>query len=231
CANHGGTLPANKPKRSKGGRGYFQEVPTSDNLIAFKRAKALARRSRAVNAGESWIQYVSSITSSTTSQQLWNADILSNITVTLTCFELKRNLIMAHNTSPGPDGISYVLLRHLSEDSLRCESLSKPLEGVVKHLLGGGSNIITPSVPEQSYSRIDYGCVVYGSAYLYSEKALRPRPPYGIENLLGCVSHITGAEFYVNCHQLPLDLRRRSCLLRFILRSCPCLHILCRMCI
>ncbi|GFW69831.1 putative RNA-directed DNA polymerase from transposon X-element [Trichonephila clavipes] len=32
--------------------------------------------------------------------------------------ELKRALSSAHNTSPGPDGISYVLLRHLSEDSL-----------------------------------------------------------------------------------------------------------------
>ncbi|GFW97204.1 putative RNA-directed DNA polymerase from transposon X-element [Trichonephila clavipes] len=33
-------------------------------------------------------------------------------------FELKRALSSAHNTSPGPDGISYVLLRHLSVDSL-----------------------------------------------------------------------------------------------------------------
>ncbi|GFV53256.1 probable RNA-directed DNA polymerase from transposon X-element [Trichonephila clavipes] len=33
-------------------------------------------------------------------------------------FELKRALSSAHNTSPGPDGISYVLLRHLSADSL-----------------------------------------------------------------------------------------------------------------
>ncbi|GFX24529.1 hypothetical protein TNCV_1584851 [Trichonephila clavipes] len=27
CANHGGTLPANKPKGTKEGVGYFQEVP------------------------------------------------------------------------------------------------------------------------------------------------------------------------------------------------------------
>ncbi|GFV39571.1 uncharacterized protein TNCV_1368121 [Trichonephila clavipes] len=33
-------------------------------------------------------------------------------------FELKRALSSAHNTSPGPDGISYELLRHLNEDSL-----------------------------------------------------------------------------------------------------------------
>ncbi|GFV06909.1 hypothetical protein TNCV_2916691 [Trichonephila clavipes] len=46
CANHGGTcFPANKP-RSKGGRGVFSGGTTSDNPIAFKRAKALARRIR-----------------------------------------------------------------------------------------------------------------------------------------------------------------------------------------
>ncbi|GFU64522.1 hypothetical protein TNCV_2526371 [Trichonephila clavipes] len=33
-------------------------------------------------------------------------------------FELKRALSSAHNTSPGPDGISYELLRHLNGDSL-----------------------------------------------------------------------------------------------------------------
>ncbi|GFW90113.1 RNase H domain-containing protein [Trichonephila clavipes] len=33
-------------------------------------------------------------------------------------WELKRASPSAHNTSPGPDGISYELLRHLNEDSL-----------------------------------------------------------------------------------------------------------------
>ncbi|GFW06955.1 hypothetical protein TNCV_1539341 [Trichonephila clavipes] len=33
-------------QRNKGGRGVFSEYPTTDNLIAFKRAKALARRIR-----------------------------------------------------------------------------------------------------------------------------------------------------------------------------------------
>ncbi|GFT03178.1 probable RNA-directed DNA polymerase from transposon X-element [Trichonephila clavipes] len=164
--------------------GIFRRYPTSDNLIAFKRAKALARRIRRQCQRESWIQYVSSITSSTTSQQLWrkvkaanglyrdfNIPILETSTalysspldvanligktfasvsssdsyspafqatknrlertpINFRCrqplpyncdfdmFELKRALSSAHNTSPGPDGISYVLLRHLSEDSL-----------------------------------------------------------------------------------------------------------------
>ncbi|GFV53288.1 putative RNA-directed DNA polymerase from transposon X-element [Trichonephila clavipes] len=185
CANHGGTLPANKPKKAqRRAWGIFRRYPTTDNLIAFKRAKALARRIRRQCQRESWIQYVSSITSSTTSQQLWrkvkaanglyrdfNIPILETSTalysspldvanligktfasvsssdsyspafqatknrlertpINFRCrqplpyncdfdmFELKRALSSAHNTSPGPDGISYVLLRHLSEDSL-----------------------------------------------------------------------------------------------------------------
>ncbi|GFX13664.1 probable RNA-directed DNA polymerase from transposon X-element [Trichonephila clavipes] len=164
--------------------GIFRRYPTTDNLIAFKRAKALARRIRRQCQRESWIKYVSSITSSTTSQQLWrkvkaanglyrefNIPILETSTalfsspldvasligktfasvsssdsyspafqatknrlertpINFRCrqplpyncdfdmFELKRALSSAHNTSPGPDGISYVLLRHLNEDSL-----------------------------------------------------------------------------------------------------------------
>ncbi|GFT03934.1 probable RNA-directed DNA polymerase from transposon X-element [Trichonephila clavipes] len=185
CANHGGTLPANKPKKEqRRAWGIFRRYPTTDNLIAFKRAKALARRIRRQCQRESWIQYVSSITSSTTSQQLWrkvkaanglyrefNIPILETSTalfsspldvanligetfasvsssdsyspafqatknrlertpINFRCrqplpyncdfdmFELKRALSSAHNTSPGPDGISYELLRHLNEDSL-----------------------------------------------------------------------------------------------------------------
>ncbi|GFT76738.1 putative RNA-directed DNA polymerase from transposon X-element [Trichonephila clavipes] len=162
----------------------FRRYPTTDNLIAFKRAKALARRIRRQCQRESWIKYVSSITSSTTSQQLWRkikaanglyrdfsipiletstaiysspVDVakvigqtfasvsssdsyspafqatknrLERTPINFRCrqplqyncdfdmFELKRALSSAHNTSPGPDGVSYELLRHLNEDSL-----------------------------------------------------------------------------------------------------------------
>ncbi|GFW16583.1 putative RNA-directed DNA polymerase from transposon X-element [Trichonephila clavipes] len=40
-------------------------------ISAFKRSKASARRIRRQSQRDSWIQYISSITSSTTSQQLW----------------------------------------------------------------------------------------------------------------------------------------------------------------
>ncbi|GFV35356.1 RNase H domain-containing protein [Trichonephila clavipes] len=173
---------AKKEQRRKWG--IFWRYPTTDNLIAFKRAKALARKIRRQSQRESWIQYVSSITSSTTSQQLWRKvkaangfyrDFTIPMLETLTAiysspldvtnligqtfasvsssdsyspafqatknrlertpinfrcrqplpyncdfdmWELKRALSSAHNTSPGPDGISYELLRQLNEDSL-----------------------------------------------------------------------------------------------------------------
>ncbi|GFW43773.1 putative RNA-directed DNA polymerase from transposon X-element [Trichonephila clavipes] len=72
CVNHGGIQPVNKQKKEQRRKwGIFRGYPTTDNLIAFKRAKALARKIRRQSQRESWIQYVSSITSSTTSQQLW----------------------------------------------------------------------------------------------------------------------------------------------------------------
>ncbi|GFW93637.1 putative RNA-directed DNA polymerase from transposon X-element [Trichonephila clavipes] len=184
CANHGGTLPAKKEQRRAWG--IFRRYPTTDNLIAFKRAKALARRIRRQCQRESWIthKYVSSITSSTTCQQLWRkvkaanglyqeftipiletstalylspfdvANVIGQTFASLSSsdsyspafqatknrlertpmnfrcrqplpyncdfdmFELKRALSSANNSSPGPDGISYELLRHLNEDSL-----------------------------------------------------------------------------------------------------------------
>ncbi|GFW98594.1 probable RNA-directed DNA polymerase from transposon X-element [Trichonephila clavipes] len=147
-------------------------------------AKANIRRVRRRSRRQSWIRYVSSLTSSTSSKQLWKkvkaaigiyrefsfpilqtsnsvfsspveiANILGetfqsvssaasynsrfleiigarsarflnfstrsffpyNCNFTLT--ELKKALIQAHNTSPGPDGITYTMLRHLHPNSL-----------------------------------------------------------------------------------------------------------------
>ncbi|GBN73570.1 hypothetical protein AVEN_38899-1, partial [Araneus ventricosus] len=49
----------------------FRRYPTTENHVAFKRAKALARRIRRRSQRESWINFVSSITSSSSSKQLW----------------------------------------------------------------------------------------------------------------------------------------------------------------
>ncbi|GBN04419.1 hypothetical protein AVEN_230442-1 [Araneus ventricosus] len=49
----------------------FRRYPTTEYHVAIKRAKALARRIRRRSQRESWINFVSSITSSTSSKQLW----------------------------------------------------------------------------------------------------------------------------------------------------------------
>ncbi|GFU54015.1 probable RNA-directed DNA polymerase from transposon X-element [Trichonephila clavipes] len=162
----------------------LNRYPTTENLLAFKKAKANARRVRRRSQRQSWIRYVSSLTSSTSSKQLWKkvkaangvyrefsfpilqtsnsvfsspeeiANILGetfqsvssaasynsrfleikrraertpinfstrsffpyNCNFTMT--ELKKALIQAHNTSPGLDGITYTMLRHLHPNSL-----------------------------------------------------------------------------------------------------------------
>ncbi|GFW34518.1 RNA-directed DNA polymerase from mobile element jockey [Trichonephila clavipes] len=47
--------------------GIFRRYPTTENLLAFKKANARRVRSQR----QSWIRYVSSLTSSTSSKQLW----------------------------------------------------------------------------------------------------------------------------------------------------------------
>ncbi|GBN04963.1 putative RNA-directed DNA polymerase from transposon X-element [Araneus ventricosus] len=162
----------------------FRRYPTTENHVAFKRAKALARRIRRRSQRESWINFVSSITSSTSSKQLWKKvkaangiycessfpvlktgnmthsaplDIANTLghafeQVSTTdsyspdfvaiknraerkplrftarstlpynsefrMFELETALSRAHDTSPGTDGITYNMLRHLNTTSL-----------------------------------------------------------------------------------------------------------------
>ncbi|GFW60413.1 RNase H domain-containing protein [Trichonephila clavipes] len=51
--------------------GILLRYPTTENLLAFEKAKANARRVRRRSQRQSWIRYVSSLTSSTSSKQLW----------------------------------------------------------------------------------------------------------------------------------------------------------------
>ncbi|GFW24223.1 RNA-directed DNA polymerase from mobile element jockey [Trichonephila clavipes] len=164
--------------------GIFRRYPTTENLLAFKKAKANARRVRRQSQRQSWIRYVSSLTSSTSSKQLWkkvkaangiyrefsfpilqtsNSVFSSPVEIVnilgetfqsvssaasynsrfleikkqaertpinfsprsffpyncdFTMPELKKALLQAHNTSPGPDGITYTMLLHLNPNSL-----------------------------------------------------------------------------------------------------------------
>ncbi|XP_023222254.1 uncharacterized protein LOC111623785 [Centruroides sculpturatus] len=52
--------------------GIFRRYPSAENLIAFKKAKANARKIRRQSQRDSWRKYVSSITSSTSPKAVWD---------------------------------------------------------------------------------------------------------------------------------------------------------------
>ncbi|GFU13072.1 probable RNA-directed DNA polymerase from transposon X-element [Trichonephila clavipes] len=99
--------------------GIFRRYPTT-YLIAFKRAKALAGRIRRQCQRESWINPAFQATKNRLERTPINFRCRQPFPYNcdFAMFELKRALSSAHNSSSGPDGISYELLRHLNEDSL-----------------------------------------------------------------------------------------------------------------
>ncbi|GFT94129.1 RNA-directed DNA polymerase from mobile element jockey [Trichonephila clavipes] len=64
-------------------------------------------------------------------------------------------------------------------------------------------------------SRIDYGCVAYGSACNSTLKKLDPVHHMALRICSGAFRTSPVQSLYVNCHQLPLDLRRRKLSLAF----------------
>ncbi|GFV94195.1 putative RNA-directed DNA polymerase from transposon X-element [Trichonephila clavipes] len=85
-------------------------------------------------------------------------------------------------------------LPHILQLRKRCEKSLNLLKVLSNTSWGADRTSLLRVYQAIVLSRIDYGCVVYGSACNSTLKKLDPRPPYGTENLLGCVSHITGAE-------------------------------------
>ncbi|GFT26350.1 probable RNA-directed DNA polymerase from transposon X-element [Trichonephila clavipes] len=354
CANHGGTLPANKPKRNKGGRGYVSSITSSTtSQQLWRKVKAANGLYRDFNIpiletstalysspldvanliGKTFASVSSSDSYSPAFQATKNR--LERTPINFRCrqplpyncdfdmFELKRALSSAHNTSPGPDGISYVLLRHLSEDSLvsllylfnriwreqvyptqwqeaivipilkpgkdpknplsyrpialtscLCKTLErmvnarlvyqleknkciplfqsgfrkgrstldniiqlenkirnafvrrnhlvsiffdieKAYDRVVKHLLGADRTSLLRVYQAIVLSRIDYGCVAYGSACNSTLQKLDPVHHMALRICSGAFRTSPVQSLYVNCHQLPLDLRRRKLSLAF----------------
>ncbi|GFX86412.1 putative RNA-directed DNA polymerase from transposon X-element [Trichonephila clavipes] len=126
--------------------GIFRRYPTTENLLAFKKAKENTCRVRRQSQRQSWIRYVPSLTLSTSSKQLWKKSVSSTASYNSRFLEIKRQaertpinfstrsffpynwdftmtelqkaLLQAHNTSPGSDGITYTMLRHLNPNSL-----------------------------------------------------------------------------------------------------------------
>ncbi|GFX26145.1 RNase H domain-containing protein [Trichonephila clavipes] len=72
-----------------------------------------------------------------------------------------------------------------------------------------------PSVSNTVLSRIDYGCCIRISVLLYSAKKLDPVHHMALRICSGAFRTSPVQSLYVNCHQLPLDLRRRKLSLAF----------------
>ncbi|GBM42510.1 putative RNA-directed DNA polymerase from transposon X-element [Araneus ventricosus] len=170
-------------KRQRKAWDAFRRYPTTDNFINFKKSKAVSRRTQRRSRRVSWLKFVSSITSTISSRQLWNKvkiasgisppnavsvlihngntisslkDIANTIASTLahtssnqnyplpifnfkkkaekqklrfhsqanqpyncdlTFLELQSCLSKVHDSSPGPDNISYAMIKHLSTES------------------------------------------------------------------------------------------------------------------
>ncbi|GFW95678.1 RNase H domain-containing protein [Trichonephila clavipes] len=77
-------------------------------------------------------------------------------------------------------------------------------------------DIQIPVVPDAIVlSRIDYGCVAYGSACNSTLQKLDPVHHMALRICSGAFRTSPVQSLYVNCHQLPLDLRRRKLSLAF----------------
>ncbi|GFW94550.1 putative RNA-directed DNA polymerase from transposon BS [Trichonephila clavipes] len=162
----------------------FGRYPTPDNMISFNKSRARARKIHRQRKRESWIKYVSNITCSTSSKEVWNKirklsgkyraspvsmlvsngvsvntlpDIANTLAETfaktsscdnytpafqalkrreervklnfsssneegynspLTLRKLHATQHRSGKTAAGPDGIHYIMLRHLSESSI-----------------------------------------------------------------------------------------------------------------
>jgi ribonuclease HI len=163
--------------------GIFKRYPTTENFTNYKKCKAIFRRTLRRSQADSWRTYINTITSKTTSKQLWNkvkrssgiypnnqisilksgntiisstTEIANKLATTLadtcsnnsyppyfknikirtekkpinfrtkgnlsyndnfTLFELNKAIKNTHKTSPGPDKISYTMLKNLSDAS------------------------------------------------------------------------------------------------------------------
>ncbi|GFX62962.1 uncharacterized protein TNCV_1100551 [Trichonephila clavipes] len=99
--------------------GIFRRYPTTENLLAFKKAKANARRVRRhiervnqIRQRESWIRYVSSLSSSTSSKQLWRKVKAANGSYREFSFPILQT---SDSVFSSPDEIANVLGENFSE--------------------------------------------------------------------------------------------------------------------
>ncbi|GFU72579.1 putative RNA-directed DNA polymerase from transposon X-element [Trichonephila clavipes] len=105
-------------------------------------------------------------------------------------------------------------LPHILQLRKRCEK-SLNLLKVLSNTSWGRIEHHYLECTRQSYSRIDYGCVVYGSACNSTEKKLDPVHHMALRICSGAFRTSPVQSLYVIRHQLPLDLRRRKLSIAF----------------
>lgn len=101
-------------KKQKKAWNIFRRYPSTQNLMNFKRARADARRERRKCQRESWISYVSSITCSTPSKELWKRAIKAmgiHTNTNISCLNVNNNVISS------PFDIANVIGETLSKTS------------------------------------------------------------------------------------------------------------------
>ncbi|GFV93335.1 probable RNA-directed DNA polymerase from transposon X-element [Trichonephila clavipes] len=101
--------------------GIFRRYPTTDNLFAFKKAKANARRVRRQSQRQSWIRYVSSLTSSTSSKQLWKKSLEG----ALLSLQLERIHCDSNPYKPGKVATDPLSYRPIALTSCFCKTFER----------------------------------------------------------------------------------------------------------
>ncbi|GFU54330.1 putative RNA-directed DNA polymerase from transposon X-element [Trichonephila clavipes] len=106
-------------------------------------------------------------------------------------------------------------LPHILQLRKRCEKSLNLLKVLSNTSWGADRTSLLRVYQAIVLSRIDYGCVVYGSACNSTLKKLDPVHHMALRICSGAFRTSPVQSLYVNCHQLPLDLRRRKLSLAF----------------
>ncbi|GFU72588.1 probable RNA-directed DNA polymerase from transposon X-element [Trichonephila clavipes] len=101
-------------------------------------------------------------------------------------------------------------LPHILQLRNRCEKSLNLLKVLSNTSWGADRTSLLRVYQAIVLSRIDYGCVVYGSACNSTLKKLDPVHHMALRICSGAFRTSPVESLYVNCHQLPLDLRRRK---------------------
>ncbi|GFU95720.1 uncharacterized protein TNCV_4889091 [Trichonephila clavipes] len=175
--------------------GNLSQISHYGESLGVQKAKANARRVRHRSQTQSWIRYVSSLTSSTSSKQLWKKEyiqtpVVSEVRFLGVIFDCKLTF-----------------LPHVLYLRKKCERSLNILK-VLSNTLWGADRVSLLRVYQALIlSRLDYGCVVYGSVRASVLKRLDTIHHSAPRICSGAFRTAPVTSLYVVCHQPPLELR------------------------